>query len=1155
MLTVFTWMWPMMSPEKKKKEEEKKVISKTSQSTQTPQIQNNYQRNIVKKASIVNKNPIVKQEQENNSFIIPWVNDGNFSEKNNLIIPWVNDGIFKQPWNSETFSQEQLNFMSENKDEIKQNFGNMSEEDKLKIRQISQNTINQNQTSTLNKEENLQNNQNFENQTQNNTQNQENSQKQENNISQIPQNQAIDYGNWDVAGWKSRWSKKDELENAIEKKYGTVASWKDDGSLEAVINGEKFSWKIDWQGNPVKTSLWQANQGDINKNNFLGMLQNWSSVNDLNDYIYKNNLQDDPVIKKQMEQKYLDDFQKPILEKYKNYSLEDLYKAVENGELIPWTDLFNKLPQAGAYMQAKDSFAIINAKKEKDYTAYNTALDIEKISENHMSKVFDVSWAEKLMEKYRNDPDMKRNYDDIALRQKNIVNLQKQYAEIWDIVRRQMQGSNEAMIQAEITRQAGSILTQIKAEEGMMNASASLIDLKRTDLQLEFSALQYTDNQKRAKYTESLNLYKYERWRLDDFQKMELQFKNQELAFNRQHQAQKEIMELQQKYKGWTYQVWVDGSLNYIVNWQAQKVKFDDWQVLFTNSRQDVTTQTKLNEDWTFSVYSVSKDWKNVNIQNYDLEWNLIAWMPNRIADALAKVWVDWKQCWEWVNDYLNALWVKGKYIQDSWESKKALINSEKPIIWWLAIWNPASVGSKNHKYWHVGIVEWMTPDWQYVLISDWNADWVSEKFTRNRKVPISEITKTWWFNKPPIAITKENQTQDTRTNFQSFWLPEEEIDLSTSEWVKKYPNEASFKNNNPTWLTYNAVWPKLREEWKKMWIRFEEGGKRPASEWWNYVKFASIQDWMEAYKYTLKRSNLTVFERLKQWRWWWNEGDVTYANNILASAWLNHLRDKRIDSLSNEDFEALIVAQLPHESGWLFKYMKQNGWISNNSINIWNTKTSKNSTNTVNSWNSVNQNLSNSYDNGWEFSRQALSWAEDLWKWLVTMKEIPSKSRDEVQEAKKYLEKQWFFKLKEDDEQAINIKSKIDLINSMLEKNWDLNSLSWRWQMDYWFDSWKKDMINNIESLLSNDVLKALIDAKANWATFGALSNAELDMLRAAADRLWTWAIRNEKTQRITWFDKSEDQLKEDLRNFKDKYIRAYKKATGIDIWNPAWL
>jgi hypothetical protein len=56
---------------------------------------------------------------------------------------------------------------------------------------------------------------------------------------------------------------------------------------------------------------------------------------------------------------------------------------------------------------------------------------------------------------------------------------------------------------------------------------------------------------------------------------------------------------------------------------------------------------------------------------------------------------------------------------------------------------------------------------------------------------------------------------------------------------------------------------------------------------------------------------------------------------------------------------------------------------------------------------------------------------------------------------------------------------------------------------MDYWFDQAKNDLKNDFDSLLSSSVLDNLIQAKADGATFGALSDAELKMLQSSTGRL----------------------------------------------------
>ena len=143
-----------------------------------------------------------------------------------------------------------------------------------------------------------------------------------------------------------------------------------------------------------------ANSADLAKNEVSKMIQTGSKADELQKYIYEHNLQDDPIIKNQLTKKFLDDYEKPIIQKYSGYSLKDLYEAVENWEIIPWTDVFNKLPQAEAFMKAKDSLAVINSKKKKDYTAYNAAIDIEKIADNHTNKFFDTSGVDSIAERF-----------------------------------------------------------------------------------------------------------------------------------------------------------------------------------------------------------------------------------------------------------------------------------------------------------------------------------------------------------------------------------------------------------------------------------------------------------------------------------------------------------------------------------------------------------------------------------------------------------------------------------------------------------------------------------------------------------------------------------------------------------------------------------
>jgi|GEM_PF-5632713 hypothetical protein len=73
-----------------------------------------------------------------------------------------------------------------------------------------------------------------------------------------------------------------------------------------------------------------ANSADLAKNEVSKMIQTGSTTDEIQKYIHEHNLQEDPIIKNQLTKKFLDDYEKPIIQKYSGYSLKDLYEAVEN---------------------------------------------------------------------------------------------------------------------------------------------------------------------------------------------------------------------------------------------------------------------------------------------------------------------------------------------------------------------------------------------------------------------------------------------------------------------------------------------------------------------------------------------------------------------------------------------------------------------------------------------------------------------------------------------------------------------------------------------------------------------------------------------------------------------------------------------------------
>jgi hypothetical protein len=97
------------------------------------------------------------------------------------------------------------------------------------------------------------------------------------------------------------------------------------------------------------------------------------------------------------------------------------------------------------------------------------------------------------------------------------------------------------------------------------------------------------------------------------------------------------------------------------------------------------------------------------------------------------------------------------------------------------------------------------------------------------------------------------------------------------------------------------------------------------------------------------------------------------------------------------------------------------------------------------------------------------------------------------------------------------------------------------------YFDAFgnKADFIGKVQKLLSQKVLDQLISAKANGATFGALSEGELKILQEAATTIGSWVTKDEKGN-ITGYNVSEKAFKDELKRIKGEYENLLTEAIG---------
>jgi len=331
---------------------------------------------------------------------------------------------------------------------------------------------------------------------------------------------------------------------------------------------------------------------------------------------------------------------------------------------------------------------------------------------------------------------------------------------------------------------------------------------------------------------------------------------------------------------------------------------------------------------------------------------------------------------------------------------------------------------------------------------------WVNDKFWIDTS---KNLVNIWW-----VDYLMDEQGNFSLPTLPWVWLDLWFIQAWDLSWLaSQYPWEASFKNNNPAWITW-GVSDDLKKLWTNAGINFTKWTARPANEWWAYVKFDTIEDWMKAYDIamTQRRGNATVKTYLN----WWGTWTVWLPENIL---------NKKVKDLSAEEKKTVQNAQIKKESPWLYNYLQ--GQTTGQWMTDW-------QSNIVKSW-LFDATFETYFEQhkkitslGTEKDRQAIFAS----MWISSYTEFQRLANERKLN-------------KPADQRTIQLLEKLDSLEKWVKTFWPRSlevSLNPDLKADY----------NFIKSNLSLESLQA---AKAKWATFWALSDAEWKILSAAATAL----------------------------------------------------
>ena len=160
---------------------------------------------------------------------------------------------------------------------------------------------------------------------------------------------------------------------------------------------------------------------------------------------------------------------------------------------------------------------------------------------------------------------------------------------------------------------------------------------------------------------------------------------------------------------------------------------------------------------------------------------------------------------------------------------------------------------------------------------------------------------------------------------------------------ASQFPWQAWAKNNNPAWITWNTNFDNPKP-WttayalQQAWIKYSMWTARPSNEWWNYVTFNTIEDWLKAQQIMMRQTywNSTVNQMLQKWVW--TSEWPSYAKQVAWDAWIN--LNIKVSDLSEEQLNALQMAKIKKESPWLAKLLTQTSWTTWWPTTIWKSTT-----------------------------------------------------------------------------------------------------------------------------------------------------------------------------------------------------------------------
>lgn len=228
-----------------------------------------------------------------------------------------------------------------------------------------------------------------------------------------------------------------------------------------------------------------------------------------------------------------------------------------------------------------------------------------------------------------------------------------------------------------------------------------------------------------------------------------------------------------------------------------QTITTINWKSVIMTTNPNWSISYKYIEDPETYEKGAAKEYNQVDSRALNAGLVNIWWYTGKtlggfLNEAWNKEWDTGWQCWKFVNDYLQYIWVtwaNNRYYDNDLSTKLNSVNTDIPTVWAVAVFDYNHKSSDWINHGHVAIVTKTYDDWSFdVIDSNYNVNkpWKIEK----RHINAWTSSLKWFFDpsQAPSMTTDYSTTKDTKFEWNwnvydftkySWWK-----DLTDDEWL-----------------------------------------------------------------------------------------------------------------------------------------------------------------------------------------------------------------------------------------------------------------------------------------------------------------------------------------------------------------------------------